>query len=90
MIRPRLAMCWAEPFLGDCARSLLNRLANVNQPRYSWFPSVCPTAREVVYSCPMHITSLAGNQQPSAWTKALQLFYAGLYAFVLPFICWGA
>ena len=36
------------------------------------------------------MTHLAGNNQPSAWTKALHLFYAGLYAFVLPFICWGA
>jgi hypothetical protein len=24
------------------------------------------------------------------WRKALYLFYAGLYAFVLPLICWGA
>jgi len=26
----------------------------------------------------------------SRWYKALHLFYAGLYAFVLPLICWGA
>lgn len=44
----------------------------------------------MVYSCPMHMTHLAGSHQPSAWTKALHFFYAGLYAFVLPFICWGA
>ena len=44
----------------------------------------------MVYSCSMHMTRLAGSQQPSVWTKALHLFYAGLYAFVLPFICWGA
>ena len=49
-----------------------------------------PTPGKMVYSCPMHMTHLAGNNQPSAWTKALHLFYAGLYAFVLPFICWGA
>jgi len=38
----------------------------------------------------MHMLHFAGRNQPSAWTKALHFFYAGLYAFVLPFICWGA
>ena len=51
---------------------------------------LCPTARKMVYSCPMHMTRLPGSNQPSAWTKALHLFYAGLFALVLPLICWGA
>ena len=38
----------------------------------------------------MHMTRLPGSNQPSAWTKALHLFYAGLFALVLPLICWGA
>lgn len=24
------------------------------------------------------------------WLRTLHLFFAGLFAFVLPFICWGA
>ena len=44
----------------------------------------------MVYSCLMHMTRLPGSNQPSAWTKALHLFYAGLFALVLPLICWGA
>ncbi len=38
----------------------------------------------------MHITALTTSKQPGYWSKALHLFYAGLYAFVLPLICWGA
>ena len=45
---------------------------------------------------PMVSSPLMGNSvsvggaihQP--WQRALQLFYAGLFAFVLPFTCWGA
>lgn len=36
------------------------------------------------------MTHLAGSTHLSGWTRALHFFYAGLYAFVLPFICWGA
>lgn len=38
----------------------------------------------------MHTASLAGSKPLCCWSKALHLFYAGLYAFVLPLICWGA
>lgn len=31
-------------------------------------------------------TSITRNH----WLRALHLFYAGIFAFVLPFICWGA
>lgn len=54
------------------------------------FGNVCVFPREMVYSCVMHTASLAGCKPLSYWSKALHLFYAGLYAFVLPLICWGA
>ncbi len=38
----------------------------------------------------MHNASRSRGKQNRYWTKALHLFYAGLYAFVLPLICWGA
>lgn len=44
----------------------------------------------MVYFCVMHTASLAGSKPLCYWYKALHLFYAGLYAFVLPLICWGA
>lgn len=30
------------------------------------------------------------NRKRALFLRALQIFFAGLYAFVLPFICWGA
>ncbi|MEZ4728584.1 MAG: hypothetical protein R3E79_15730 [Caldilineaceae bacterium] len=47
-------------------------------------------AQAMVSYCAMYITVLPGSSQSRYWYKALHLFYAGLYAFVLPFICWGA
>jgi hypothetical protein len=38
----------------------------------------------------MQISGYVGSTELRGWTKALHLFYAGLYAFVLPLICWGA
>jgi hypothetical protein len=38
----------------------------------------------------MHSAPFPVRQQIDHWSKALQLLFVGLYAFVLPFICWGA
>jgi hypothetical protein len=38
----------------------------------------------------MQLTGHGSRTQLTLWAKALHIFYAGLYAFVLPLICWGA
>jgi len=38
----------------------------------------------------MCMTALPTNITRNHWLRALHLFYAGLFALVLPFICWGA
>ena len=44
----------------------------------------------MINSCAMHSAPFTIDLNRKQWRKALHLLLVGLYAFVLPFVCWGA